>query len=62
MINSKKKERKLFIRDDITPQIIRIVSSRLKSVKRPVKLCYYGEVIRRKGTMLRPERQFLQVG
>ena len=61
-IEAKKKEPKLFIRDDITPQIIRIVSSRLKNKIRPIKLCYYGEVIRKKGTMLRPERQFLQVG
>ena len=29
---------------------------------RPIKLCYYGEVVRDKGSMLRPERQFLQVG
>ena len=61
-IDSKKKERKLFIRDDITPQIIRVVSSRFKNKIRPIKLCYYGEVIRKKGSMLRPERQFLQVG
>ena len=61
-IESKKKERKLFIRDDITPQIIRIVSSRFKNKIRPIKLCYYGEVIRKKGNMLRPEKQFLQVG
>jgi len=61
-IESKKKDRKLFLRDDITPQIIRIVSSRFKNKTRPIKLCYYGEVIRKKGSMLRPERQFLQVG
>ena len=29
---------------------------------RPIKVCYYGEVIRKKGSILRPERQFLQVG
>lgn len=62
VIAAKKKDPKLFIRDDITPQIIRIVSSRFKSKPRPIKLCYYGEVVRKKGTMLRPERQFLQVG
>ncbi|MDC6448161.1 ATP phosphoribosyltransferase regulatory subunit [Alphaproteobacteria bacterium] len=61
-IESKKNERRLFFRDDITPQIIRIASSRFRSKKRPIKLCYYGEVIRKKGTMLRPERQFLQIG
>ncbi len=62
VIETKKKEPKLFIRDDITPQIIRIASSRFNGKTRPVKLCYYGEVVRKKGTMLRPERQFLQVG
>ena len=62
IIESKKKERKLFIRDDITPQIIRITSSRFKNKSRPIKLCYYGEVVRKQGTMLRPERQFLQIG
>jgi len=62
IIESKKRERRLFLRDDITPQIIRIASSRFKNKIRPIKLCYYGEVTRKKGTMLRPERQFLQVG
>ena len=61
-LNTKKQEPKLSIRNDITPQIIRLVSSRLKNKKRPLKLCYYGEVVRKLGTMLRPERQFLQVG
>ena len=61
-INTKKKDPKLFIRDDITPQIIRIASSRFNNKNRPIKLCYYGEVIRKKGSILRPERQFLQVG
>ncbi len=61
-IESKKRDLKLFVRDDITPQIIRIASSRLNKKTRPMKLCYYGEVARKKGTMLRPERQFLQVG
>ena len=62
IIESKKREPKLFLRDDITPQIIRIASSRFKNKIRPIKLCYYGEVTRKKGSMLRPERQFLQVG
>ena len=61
-IETEKKKPKLCIRDDITPQIIRVVSSRFKKKSRPLKLCYYGEVVRKKGTMLRPERQFLQVG
>ena len=51
-VETKKKDPKLFIRDDITPQIIRIASSRFKSKTRPVKLCYYGEVVRKKGLSL----------
>ncbi len=61
-IKTEKGEDKLYVRDDITPQIIRIASSRFANKKMPIKLCYYGEVIRKKGSMLRPERQFLQVG
>ena len=62
IIELNKKEPRLYLRDDITPQIIRIASSRFKNKIRPIKLCYYGEVTRKKGSMLRPERQFLQVG
>ncbi len=61
-IKSNTKKEILSIRNDITPQIIRIVSSRLAKKTRPLKLCYYGEVVRRKGSILRPERQFQQVG
>ena len=62
LIESKKNEDQLKIRNDITPQIIRLANSRLVNKKRPLKLCYYGEVVRKYGSMLRPERQFLQVG
>ena len=62
LIQNKKKEEELRIRNDITPQIIRVASTRLKNRKLPLKLCYYGEVVRQYGSMLRPERQFLQVG
>ncbi len=61
-IKERKKNDKLSIRNDITPQIIRIASSRFAKKKRPLKLCYYGEVVRKTGTILRPERQFQQVG
>ena len=60
-IRTKTKQRETIIRDDITLQISRI-SNRLLKEPRPIKLCYYGEVVRNKGSMLRPERQFLQVG
>ncbi len=61
-IKTNKKKENLSVRNDITPQIIRVASSRLSKMKRPLKLCYYGEVIRKNGTILRPERQFQQVG
>ena len=55
-------EQTLKVRNDITMQVARIASSRLANEKRPLRLCYYGEVIRQEGNILRPERQFLQVG
>ena len=58
----KKNEDKLSIRDDITLQVARLSQTRLSKKNKPLKLCYYGEVVRHKGTMLRPERQFLQIG
>ncbi len=61
-LKTNKKSEKLSIRNDITPQIIRIASSRLSNKRRPLKLCYYGEVVRKAGSILRPERQFQQVG
>ncbi len=61
-IEANKKEKKLYIRDDITLQVARLSETRLYKKHKPLKLCYYGEVLRKKGTMLRPERQFLQIG
>ncbi len=62
ILKKNKGKNQLSIRNDITPQIIRIASSRLANKIRPLKLCYYGEVVRKVGTILRPERQFQQVG
>ena len=42
LIKTNKKKEKLSIRNDITPQIIRIASSRLSKKKRPLKLCLRG--------------------
>ena len=61
-IKVKKDQKNLILRDDITMQIARLSSSRLSKKPRPLKICYYGEVVRDKGSMLRPERQFLQIG
>ena len=61
-ISVAKNEKRLNIREDITMQVARLSETRLYKQKRPLKLCYYGEVVRKKGTMLRPERQFQQIG
>lgn len=50
------------VRADITPQIARIATTRLVGAARPLRLSYAGQVLRVKGTQLRPERQFAQAG
>lgn len=55
-------QRMLGVRADITPQIARIAATRLSSAPRPMRLSYAGAVLRVKGTQLRPEREFVQVG
>ncbi|MCW9035178.1 MAG: ATP phosphoribosyltransferase regulatory subunit [Rhodospirillales bacterium] len=55
-------QKMLALRPDMTLQIARISSSRLKNRPRPLRLSYAGQVLRVKGTQLRPERQFGQVG
>ena len=54
--------RMMGVRADITPQIARIATTRLKAAPRPLRLAYGGEVLRVAGSQLRPERQFVQVG
>ncbi len=54
--------RMLGIRSDITAQVARIVSSRLSSDKRPLRLTYANDVLRTRGNQMRTERQFTQVG
>lgn len=55
-------QRMMGVRADITPQIARIAATRLKGAPRPLRLSYAGEVMRVRGTQLRPERQIGQVG
>lgn len=55
-------QRVLGIRADVTAQIARIASSGLKTINRPLRLMYAGQVFRVQGHSLRPERQFTQVG
>lgn len=55
-------QRMLALRADMTPQVARIAAHRLAGEARPLRLCYAGQVLRVRGTLLRPERQFGQVG
>ncbi len=54
--------RMLALRPDMTLQIARIAASRLARAARPLRLAYAGEILRVRGSQLRPERQFGQVG
>jgi ATP phosphoribosyltransferase regulatory subunit len=55
-------QRMMGLRADMTPQMARIATTRFADAPRPLRLCYAGQVFRVKGTQLRPERQFRQVG
>ena len=52
----------LILRSDKTGQVVRIAQTRLKDEPRPLRLSYGGQVLRAKGSQLRPERQFTQAG
>ncbi len=55
-------QRMLGVRADITPQVARIATTRLKAAPRPLRLSYGGAVLCVAATQLRPEREFVQVG
>ena len=50
------------VRADMTPQVARMAVARLGQAPRPLRLSYAGDVLRVKGSQLRPERQFVQAG
>ena len=52
----------LVLRNDITLQIARLLSTRLQNNKLPLKLCYVGDVLITKSTELYADRQSTQVG
>ncbi len=55
-------QRMMGVRPDMTVQVARIAVTRLKHEARPLRLSYGGNVIRVRGSALKPERQFAQVG
>jgi ATP phosphoribosyltransferase regulatory subunit len=54
--------RMIGVRADMTPQIARIGATRLGNAPRPLRLSYAGQVLRVRGSEIRPERQVGQVG
>ncbi len=54
--------RMMALRADMTLQVARIARSRLGRAPRPLRLAYAGQVLRVRGSQLRPLRQFAQVG
>ena len=55
-------QRMMAVRADITLQVARIAETRLRDAARPLRLSYAGEVLRVRGSQLRPERLFAQAG
>lgn len=55
-------QRVMALRSDMTGQVARIAATRLAHWPRPLRLSYAGTALRVKGSQLRPERQFRQVG
>jgi ATP phosphoribosyltransferase regulatory subunit len=50
------------LRPDMTPQIARMVATRLAGEPRPIRLCYEGTVVRRRQGRARRHRQVPQAG
>ena len=50
------------LRPDITPQIARIVATRLQDRPAPWRLCYERTIVRRRRRRARKQRQVLQCG
>ena len=55
-------QRMMGLRADMTTQVARIAATRLADAPRPLRLCYAGQVLRVRGSQLRPERQYAQAG
>lgn len=50
------------LRPDMTPQIARMIATRLRDRPAPYRLCYEGTVLRRRSGRARKSRQMAQVG
>lgn len=54
--------RTLVLRSDITPQIARLMATKLQDAKMPIRLCYVGDVVKLENKNLYADRQLTQVG
>jgi ATP phosphoribosyltransferase regulatory subunit len=54
--------RMMGVRADMTPQVARIATTRLRGVPRPLRLCYAGQCLRVRGSHVDPNRQIAQAG
>ncbi len=54
--------RTMGLRGDITLQVVRMAQDHFADQPRPLRLAYYGHVLRIATTDLRPQRQFMQLG
>ncbi|MCE3255257.1 MAG: phosphoribosyltransferase regulatory subunit [Rickettsiaceae bacterium] len=52
----------LVLRSDITPQIARLMATRLRDIVAPIRLCYVGDVLKIRTDNLYADRQLTQVG
>ncbi len=55
-------QRTMAVRADMTVQMSRLAATRLLGAQRPLRLAYAGNVLRVKGSQVRPARQFNQAG
>ena len=55
-------QRMIALRADMTTQVARIAATRLANAPRPLRISYAGQVLRVRGSDIRPERQVGQVG
>lgn len=55
-------QRMMAVRADMTVQTARLAATRLADAERPLRLSYAGNVLRTKGSQIRPTRQFAQSG
>ncbi len=54
--------RMMGVRSDITPQVARIATTRLRNSPRPLRLCYAGQCLRVRSSQIAPDRQIAQTG